>query len=339
MDTTCTGAAGGRPRPVARLGSIVVLSVIAAGTAVSETIDWVDFSAYPAGAASQDDLAAADGLVVTASFSTLVNIRPGWPVGAASTVDDPTWPFVNDQISGLGLISAFGTTLVTTLRFDFTSPGGLPAGGSVGIFDLEDPSSSIQLTGFVDGQAIEPVWAVSLYQTLGVQAPPPAWSPSTAILSGTIPIGMAPGDVNNFAFLATDRQLDALELRIELVDSDGVRIAIAGVSVPAPDADSDGLGDNIDNCVLAANPSQTDADLDGLGNACDADINNDCLVNFGDLALLKAVFFPNPYDGNADFNDDGFVNFGDLALMKSAFFNGASPGPGPSGLPNICDGE
>ena len=33
-----------------------------------------------------------------------------------------------------------------------------------------------------------------------------------------------------------------------------------------------------------------DTDFDGIGNACDAYLNDDCLVNFGDLALLKAVF-------------------------------------------------
>lgn len=105
------------------------------------------------------------------------------------------------------------------------------------------------------------------------------------------------------------------------------------------DTDLDGIADNDDNCSGTQNAAQTDTDFDGIGNACDADLNNDCSVNFGDLAELKASFFPNPYSEDADFDGDGFVNFGDLALMKSTFFNGDNPGPGPSGLPNDCEGR
>ncbi len=101
----------------------------------------------------------------------------------------------------------------------------------------------------------------------------------------------------------------------------------------AADDDDDGVINVEDNCVLAANPDQADGDTDGFGNACDADLNNDCQINFGDLAGLKAAFFPNPYDPAADFNADGFVNFSDLALLKSLF---NSP-PGPSGVPNVCN--
>ncbi len=104
-----------------------------------------------------------------------------------------------------------------------------------------------------------------------------------------------------------------------------------------PDTDLDGVGDDIDNCREAANADQLDTDGDGIGNACDADLNNDCAVNFGDLAALKLAFFPNPYDVLADFNGDGAVNFGDLAFMKSTFFNGANPGPGPGAPGNACE--
>ncbi len=95
------------------------------------------------------------------------------------------------------------------------------------------------------------------------------------------------------------------------------------------DTDADGVPDDTDNCTQLANPQQTDSNGDGLGNACDPDLNDDCVVNFADLAALKAVFAPNPPDADADFTGDGLVNFGDLARMKQLFFTSPTPGPGP----------
>ena len=67
------------------------------------------------------------------------------------------------------------------------------------------------------------------------------------------------------------------------------------------------------------------ADGDGYGNPCDADLNNDGTVNFGDLALLKSQFLATG-DLDADLDGDGTVTFGDLALLKSQFLS--APGPG-----------
>jgi len=90
------------------------------------------------------------------------------------------------------------------------------------------------------------------------------------------------------------------------------------------DADLDGINDDLDNCTNAANPNQADSDGDGFGNICDADLNNDCIVNAGDLGLFKSVFFT--ADPDADFNGDGVVNAIDLGALRVAFF--AAPGPG-----------
>jgi hypothetical protein len=95
---------------------------------------------------------------------------------------------------------------------------------------------------------------------------------------------------------------------------------------PPPDSDADGVADAFDNCTLSANPAQGDADADGFGNACDADLNNDDIVNFADLAIFKSAFGTS--DSHADFDESGFVSFADLAILKSRF--GAPPGP--SGL-------
>ncbi len=103
------------------------------------------------------------------------------------------------------------------------------------------------------------------------------------------------------------------------------------VNIVEDDVDEDGLPNESDNCIFVANTDLRDTDADGIGNACDADLNNDCQVNFTDLGVMKSVFFTD--DANADLNGDGAVNFTDLGIMKGGFF---AP-PGPSGVSNSCD--
>ena len=125
-------------------------------------------------------------------------------------------------------------------------------------------------------------------------------------------------------------------LASSIVDADGTQVIDDWIiSLGSNDADEDGVEDDIDNCVLIPNGplspdagglSQRDSDSDGYGNACDADLNNDNIVNVIDLGLLRSVFFTN--DADADFNGDGAVNVVDLGLLRSMFFQP----PGPSGV-------
>jgi len=112
-------------------------------------------------------------------------------------------------------------------------------------------------------------------------------------------------------------------------DSGNIGIATVDVVVSSHSADSDGDGvaDATDNCTLVANADQRDTNGDAIGNACDADLNNDCTVNFADLAQLKSVFFS--ANADADFDGNGSVNFTDLGLLKGAFFG--QPGPSAAG--------
>lgn len=100
----------------------------------------------------------------------------------------------------------------------------------------------------------------------------------------------------------------------------------AGLTAP-PDSDGDGIADDADNCLQAANADQRDTDSDGYGNVCDADLNGDCRINATDLGLLRSAFFgPGPH---ADFDGDGVVNAVDLGVLRAQFFG--APGPAAAG--------
>jgi uncharacterized repeat protein (TIGR03806 family) len=96
----------------------------------------------------------------------------------------------------------------------------------------------------------------------------------------------------------------------------------SGLGFGVADSDGDGLADNVDNCPFASNPDQRDSDADGFGNRCDADLNNDGIVNPLDLGLFKQRF--GSADADADFNGDGIVNPLDLGIFKLLF--GKAPG-------------
>ncbi len=91
------------------------------------------------------------------------------------------------------------------------------------------------------------------------------------------------------------------------------------------DTDGDGIPDICDNCSARPNADQRDTDLDGYGNVCDADFDNNGIVNTLDLAKLKASFGQRGDDKAVDLDGNYIVNTQDLAIFKSLF--GKPPGP------------
>ncbi|MAJ60971.1 MAG: hypothetical protein CBC48_13880, partial [bacterium TMED88] len=97
----------------------------------------------------------------------------------------------------------------------------------------------------------------------------------------------------------------------------------APVNPQFPDGDGDGVYDHLDNCANVANDDQMDGDQDGYGNACDADLNNNGVVDLADLVqLLQAL---GTFDAASNLDGVPGVGLPDLVMMLSKL--GEVPGP------------
>ncbi|MFK7888347.1 MAG: hypothetical protein AB8G16_15915 [Gammaproteobacteria bacterium] len=113
---------------------------------------------------------------------------------------------------------------------------------------------------------------------------------------------------------------------LTLIDGAVVLATFEGAASLTFDSDGDGIDDLQDNCTYSANASQYDSNGDGFGNACDGDVNDDCIVNGVDLAVFRLNYFT-PFP-DIDFNGDGIPGIIDLGLLRTFFFQP----PGPSGI-------
>ena len=64
--------------------------------------------------------------------------------------------------------------------------------------------------------------------------------------------------------------------------------SFARAMLDAADLDDDGIYDSVDNCTLVPNRKQKESDGDGYGDYCDADYNNDGIVDLIDSKMFVA---------------------------------------------------
>jgi hypothetical protein len=97
------------------------------------------------------------------------------------------------------------------------------------------------------------------------------------------------------------------------------------------DRDGDGIPNHDDNCPEEPNVDQRDTNEDGFGNLCDADVDDDGIVDSsggtiyplddrGDLEAITLTARNGPYQPDHDLNGDGRVDEQDLAIARLALF-------------------
>ena len=104
---------------------------------------------------------------------------------------------------------------------------------------------------------------------------------------------------------------------------DDILLRASGAGCDTDDTDSDGIPDAEDNCTLVANADQRDSNGDGFGNVCDADLDNNGIVNILDFRIFRPLF--NSDDADADLDGSGTVDIADFFILRDGF--GQPPGP------------
>lgn len=254
------------------------------------------------------------------------------------------------------VLSALMTTGVTTMReadtLEQSDPFGY-GGGRVDVaaaaraalvldatdadFDAANPLTGgslrdLNLAGLVDNTCLQ---ACSWTRTLrATQAG--SWVASAAARDGDIVMRVFP---EQFTLAAGEQQTIDVQFDGFAVSEGGIRFGevtlASATDVTTPptrlqvavdlllDNDGDGVANRNDNCVTISNPGQRDSNGDGYGNRCDADLDDDGIVNSIDLGLMRMRI--GTADVHADLDGDGQVGGADVDIMRALFH--APPGP------------
>lgn len=194
-------------------------------TCSAGAIDWVSWT--PSVAPATTSTGSGSGLTVAADWTVRTNIQFE---NRTINITEASWPFTNSDVVHMWLSQA-GTVPYSNATIDFTNAGGMAAGGSIGFVDIDNGSTSFQVTAYVDdgqgGYAVQPVnWSYTTFQNTPTDSPP-AWDGATNTISGT------GGGSDVFAFLTSDTQIDRIVLNGQTVN-DGWGFAATSVAVPEP---------------------------------------------------------------------------------------------------------
>jgi FtsP/CotA-like multicopper oxidase with cupredoxin domain len=151
-------------------------------------------------------------------------------------------------------------------------------------------------------------------QTVRIPTPIPTWDGVSYIATqqlATIKTG------NTAVAAASDLDSD------DVLDSADNCVMAANPGQQDTGDGGDGVGDACDNCINVANADQRDTDSDGYGNACDADFNQNGVVDSTDLSDLKTALRSTAPD--QDLNGNGVVDSTDYSIAKG--YLRQPPGP------------
>ena len=130
-------------------------------------------------------------------------------------------------------------------------------------------------------------------------------------------------------------QAFVLNQQASTADASLESIRLYASPAPPPDADSDGVEDGIDNCVLTPNATQEDSDSDGAGDACDCrpntvddptDANADGLADVCEGSSIGLAIYLEDFSGESVFpttpelDDQDFGGLAGAASGNSFFF-------------------
>jgi hypothetical protein len=214
------------------------VAVLFAQPVAAATVDWVSFAGFPPSGLSRTGLTSPDGLVVDVAFSNITGFASIAPAALTAVLDDAAWPFENQNVPVLVATgSGNGPDINTVLTLTFTNPGGLPAGGSLAILDLETAGTTVTIQGLVNDNLVPVSWGVAQYDVSGSNVPAATWNSLTNTLTAPGVEGF--GGLNSFSFLTSNVALDEIRLTVFGAGGDGIGVGVTSTAiaaVPAPPA-------------------------------------------------------------------------------------------------------
>jgi len=199
--------------------------------ATASTIEWVGWTdTGGTGPYTVSGSAPTSGLTVAASYTA--KAANGWQEDTGIAITDSSWTFTPNTMTAWNIYQS-GSNYAATGTFDFTNTGGLAAGGSLGILDVEDLTSTIGVKGYQwNGSSYDEVtvnWSYSYY-TIQSTATAPVWNGTTNVLTGG---GERVGGYSMFSMLTSDVRLDRIVLDMNLNTGDGFGIGFTQTNIAA----------------------------------------------------------------------------------------------------------